>query len=283
MCGVSSWPLTSLFHYYDRAVARGETNAPAIAFFDAFMRQWKGESVALSDSPTGGKTVEYFLAVNGVPYDLLPVGRIMERLATGQVSGRATLILYEDDVPRVGSQADLIAWAANTHQVGFGAYTIADAHQVRKPSFVFANPGAAPNVRAVQVNFAGQLDAIGYDIKPDKFKPGEEFVVNIHWQAQATMPDAYIGFVHLVGPDGRLAAQDDHELGRGFYRTIFWRPGEVIREKYTLAVPKDAPGGDYAIRVGAYSFPSLKRLSVNSASTTTQDDMAILITVRVGP
>jgi len=57
--------------------------------------------------------------------------------------------------------------------------------------------------------------------------------------------------VHLVGPDGKLAAQDDHELGRGFYRTFVWQPNEVIRERYTLTVPKDVPDGEYKVRVGA--------------------------------
>ena len=30
-----------------------------------------------------------------------------------------------------------------------------------------------------------------------------------------------IVFVHLVGPDGRLVTQDDHELGRGVYARYF--------------------------------------------------------------
>jgi len=281
MVVISLSPLTSLFRYYGHAVARGETNAPAFAFFDGFMRQWKGETVLLSDSPTGGKTVEYFLAVNGVPYDLMPVGRSLEWLATGSVSGSVTLILYNDDLPRAGSQADLIAWDINARKTGYGAYTIADANQVRKPTFVFASAAAAPNVRATQANFADQLDAIGYDVKPDKLRPGDEFVVNVHWQARAAMSEAYIGFAHLIAPDGQLMAQDDHELGRGLYRTMFWQTGEVIREKYTLAVPKDAPAGDYALWVGIYRFPSLERLPVRSSSVPAQDDTIALGSVQV--
>jgi hypothetical protein len=283
LVAISLWPLTSLFRYYDHAIARGETNAPAFAFFDDFMRQWKGDTVLLSDSPIGGKTVEYFLAVNGVPYDLMPLGRIMERLATGQVSGSATLILYDDDLARAGTQAELIAWDINAHKTGYGVYTISDATQVRKPSFVFSNATAAPAVRVVQVNLADQLGVLGYEVRPDKPAPGSEFVVNIHWQATAAMPEAYISFLHLIGPDGQLIDQDDHELGRGFYRTIFWQPGEVIREKYTLTLPKDAPVGDYSLRVGVYSFPSLQRLPVRSSNVPAQDNAITLGTLYIGP
>jgi hypothetical protein len=199
------------------------------------------------------------------------------------VSGSATLILYDDDLARAGSQAELIAWDINAHKTGYGVYTISDAKQVRKPSFVFSNATATPAVRAVQVNLADQLGVLGYEVRPDKPAPGGEFVVNIHWQATAAMPEAYTGFLHLIGPDGQLIAQDDHELGRGFYRTIYWQPGEVIREKYTLTLPKDAPVSDYSLRVGVYSFPSLQRLSVRSSNVPTQDDTVTLGTLHVGP
>ena len=285
---LSLWPITSLFRYYDHAVARGETNAPALAFFDDFMREWKGDVILLDDSPGAGKTVEYFLAVNRVPYDPMPLGRMMEWLATGQASGSVKLILYDDDVPRAGSQADLMAWDINARKVGYGVYTVADARQVRKPTFVFTS-AAAPAVHPLEVNLSdsqtagSQLSMIGYDVKPDRPMPGTEFVVNIHWQASAAMSEAYTSFLHLVGPDGRLIAQDDHELGRGFYRTIFWQPDEVIREKYTLALPQNAPIGEYVLRAGAYRFPSLDRLVVRSSSVPAQDNTVLLNSIRVGP
>jgi hypothetical protein len=285
---LSLWPITLLFRYYDHAVARGETNAPALAFFDDFMREWKGDVILLDDSPGAGKTVEYFLAVNRVPYDPMPLGRMMEWLATGQASGSVKLILYDEDAPRAGTQADLMAWDINTRKVGYGVYTIADAQQVRKPTFVFAS-AAAPAVQPLQVSFSdtqgesSQLGMIGYDVKPDRPMPGTEFVVNVHWQALAAMSEAYTSFLHLVGPDGRLIAQDDHELGRGFYRTIFWQLDEVIREKYTLALPQNAPVGEYVLRAGAYRFPSFERLVVHSSSVPAQDNAVTLTSLHVGP
>ena len=166
---------------------------------------------------------------------------------------------------------------------GYSVVTIADAWQVRKPSFVLTgNTALAPTARAIQVNFADELSMIGYEIKPNPTNGGQEFVVNIYWQASRTMPEAYTGFVHLVGPDGRLVTQDDHELGRGFYRTIFWQPGEVIRERYVLTLPQ-SPGGNYALWAGAYDFPSLQRLIVRLADKPTQDNRVMLDTIHVGP
>jgi 4-amino-4-deoxy-L-arabinose transferase-like glycosyltransferase len=296
-------PLVLLLRYYDHAVARGQTNAPYLAFADEFVRQWRGERVLLDDAligfisigdPSEYNPTAYLLTVSGVPFDFMPAGRIMERLATGQETGRVTLVLSNDNLSRIQSQADLIPWnspaiQAVNSKLGSGVYTLADAQKVRKPTFVFASVAAAPVVRPVQIVFSGpqgtssQLGVIGYEVKPDKPMPGGELIVNVHWQASAAMPEAYTGFLHLIGPDGRLIAQDDHELGRGFYRTIVWQTGEVVREKYTLTLPKDTPAGDYVLHVGAYSFPSLQRLAVKSSSAPTQDNAVTLSTVRVGP
>ena len=162
-------------------------------------------------------------------------------------------------------------------------YTLADARQVRKPNFVFSDTTLAPSVRPMQANLADQLALIGYEPKATQFAPGDSFIVNLYWKTIGAMPESYTGFLHLTGPDGRLVTQDDHELGRGFYRTLFWQPGEVVRERYELALPKDIPPGDYTLWAGVYGFPSLKRLAVRSASTSAQDDRVWLDTIHVGP
>jgi hypothetical protein len=290
-------PLVLLFRYYDHSVAKGQTNAPYLAFADEFAHLWHGERVLLDDAligfltdedPNEYKPLVYLLAVSGAPYDFMPAGRILERLATGQETGRVIVIVSNDNAPRFQAQADLIPWEspaieAVNKRLGSSMYTIADAQKVRKPSFVFANASAAPTVRALQANFASQLGLVGYELRPGKFAPGSTLVINLHWQARASMSEAYTGFLHLVGPDGRLIAQDDHELGRGEYRTFVWQPNELIRERYTLSVPGDAPAGDYALRVGAYSFPSLQRLAVVSSSVPAHDNLVTLDTLHIGP
>lgn len=287
LVALSLWPLTLLRGYYEHAAARGETNAPTFAFFNDFMQQWHGDRILVSDSMNDVKAIEYLLAVNRIPYTMLPIGRIMEALATGQDKGQLVLVMTNADRPRVQSQADLSVWNSPAMQasrkLGYGAYTIQNAEQVSKPTFVFTDTLLAPAVQPVQANLADQLSVIGFEARPESIAPGAELVVNVHWQATSVMPEAYTGFVHLIAPDGRLAAQDDHELGRGFYRTLFWQPGEVIRERYTLLLPGDAPAGQYTLWVGAYSFPSLKRIPVRSASTATRDDVVALGNVHVGP
>lgn len=286
LVALSLWPLVPLFEYYQHETARGESNAPFFAFSDEFIQQWRGERILVSDSLGRFNPTEFFLATNRIPYDAMPFGRIMERLAAGQESGPVVLILDKSDLARARTQADLIAWDTPAMQtarkMGYGAYTIADARQVRKPTFVFTDTTLGPTMRAVQADL-GQLGILGFEVNAAAAAPGGELVVNVHWLATSVMSETYTGFLHLVGPDGRLVAQDDHELGRGFYRTVFWQPGEVVRERYVLMLPADAPGGQYTLKTGVYSFPSLKRLPVRSASTAAQDDTVALGPIPVGP
>jgi 4-amino-4-deoxy-L-arabinose transferase-like glycosyltransferase len=284
---ISLWPLTTLFGYYDRQIAAGQTNRYELAFFREVVRQWKGETILVSDTLGRFNATEYFLAVNEVPYVHLPIGRLLEHLATGQETGRVIVALDNADLPRAGSQADLVPWRSPgiqpDREMGYGLYIITDAQKVRKPTFVFSDTTLAPTVRPLQANLADQLALIGYEPKATQFAPGDQFVVNLYWKAINTIPESYMGFLHLTGPDGRLVTQDDHELGRGFYRTNFWQPGEIIRERYELSLPRDIPPGDYTLWAGAYGFPSLKRLTVRSTSTSTQDDRVWLDAIHVGP
>lgn len=281
-------PLVPLWRYYGDLTARGQTNAHYYPFFDELVRQSRGATVLISDSIGSFNLPEYFIAVNRVPYTLLPIGRMMERLTTGQETGRVILVLSPDDQGYVQSQADQAAWSVLPRQTTlqkpwYGLYTVVQG-PVRMPAFVLGDGvSLPPAVRLVQADLAGQLGMVAYEPKADRLSPGDRFAVALYWKAIGAVAEDYIGFMHLIGPDGRLVAQDDHELGRGFYRSNFWRPDQVIRERYELTLPGDIPPGDYRLAAGAYSFPSLERLAVRSASAPAQDNVVTLGTVHVGP
>jgi len=296
LVALSLWPLVPLFRYYEAQVMAGETNAVYLAFIDEFMRQWRGEKVMVSDELFGFAAVRdmseynptvYLLTVSQVPYQVWPVGLLLEQLSIGQEKGRITLILDNMNLARVQSQTDLVVWDSPAiqnikRQKGYGVYTISDAQQVRKPTFVLTDGASLPSTtRPAQVQFEHQLTITGYDIKSELVAPGDRLVINVYWKAMGTPANEYIGFIHLVGPAGQLVAQDDHELGRGVYRAHVWQTDEIVRERYDLIVPHTAVSGDYLLRVGAYLFPSLQRLTASSSTLPIQDNLITLGQVRI--
>jgi hypothetical protein len=141
----------------------------------------------------------------------------------------------------------------------------------------------APKMHAIQVNFADQLALVGYEVRSDKLPPGGTLAIDTYWQAARALPGALTGFIHLIGPDSRLAAQADQEFGRGFYPTNYWQPGDIIHEKFVLTLPGDLSEGNYSIGAGVYDFPSLERLNIRSSDAPARDDIVTFGTVQVGP
>jgi hypothetical protein len=107
----------------------------------------------------------------------------------------------------------------------------------------------------------------------------------VYWRALDRLDYLYTGFAHLVGSikpatGHPLWGQDDHELGRGLYRTLIWQPGEVIAEEYIIPIDPSAPDGSYTLAVGAYG-PDQVRLKVVDQADRVVDDKAVVATVTI--
>ncbi|MCA9930970.1 MAG: hypothetical protein KC419_20940, partial [Anaerolineales bacterium] len=67
-------------------------------------------------------------------------------------------------------------------------------------------------------------------------------------------------FVHLVGPDGDIVAQDDRWPGG--LPTDLWAAGQVIVDEYAIPLPETAPAGEYQVVVGLYTAVDGLRLPI---------------------
>ncbi len=109
-------------------------------------------------------------------------------------------------------------------------------------------------------------------------KKGRVWDVRLSWSIQARLDEDYTAFVYVCDDRCRgdqLAAQDDAQLGTGYYPTHLWHPGDIVVDVHTLEVPAGeltAP----KIAVGLYVWPTLERLPVTTPSGSSLEDMLIL-------
>lgn len=123
-------------------------------------------------------------------------------------------------------------------------------------------PGMQP-AHPLQANLDGKMELLGYDLSPLLVRPGRDLIVTLYWQASAPMDQDYTVFVHLVGPDGQLVAQHDHQpWWKVPLPTSTWQPGEELRDQHTLQLPPELPSGSYHLQIGAYRWQTLERLPV---------------------
>jgi hypothetical protein len=104
----------------------------------------------------------------------------------------------------------------------------------------------------------------------------------VYWRAGAEpAADAKV-FVHLVDSSGTMRAQMDAVPVQWQRPTSGWRPREVLTDVYSLAIPVDAPSGEYTLYVGLYDAVTLTRWPVAAVDeSSVADDRLPLTTVSV--
>lgn len=101
---------------------------------------------------------------------------------------------------------------------------------------------------ALEARF-GDIALRGAGVVPAEVKPGASVPLDLFWRCERTPGGDYGAFVHIDGP-GHFRA--DHAIAGGTPATSDWIPGETIRDRFTVEVPKDAPPGDYVATVGVW-------------------------------
>jgi 4-amino-4-deoxy-L-arabinose transferase-like glycosyltransferase len=131
--------------------------------------------------------------------------------------------------------------------------------------------------------FGREIRLVGADLSQETAQPGEVVTITLHWQGLADIRDDYIGFVHLIAPDGESAAQDDHSPLDGRYPTRIWSRGTVIADPYRLELPAGLTPGVYLLWAGLYHPESGVRLQAISWPTGErwQDDLVNIGTLTV--
>jgi hypothetical protein len=133
---------------------------------------------------------------------------------------------------------------------------------------------------AARTNFADQIELVGYELGARSYKPGEHLYLTLYWRALAPMSESYRIFVHLVGQKNSSAGGVDVIPARGAFPTLYWKPGDALRDDYKLPISNSALPGKYMIEVGLYPVgnPAERLVTVGSV-----DDRILLASVKIGP
>jgi hypothetical protein len=121
----------------------------------------------------------------------------------------------------------------------------------------FHVPADAPRLTAQETAdfpFANSIRLTGWT----QMEGETQVQFTLYWQAQQKMELDYTAFVHLLNPDGTVAAQLDRPPAG--YPTHDWRPGEIVVDHYTITLPANLSPGVYIIETGFYYLPTLERL-----------------------
>ena len=93
----------------------------------------------------------------------------------------------------------------------------------------------------MKATLADQFQLLGYDLDTHAAKPGDTLHVALYWRALAPMGESYRIFVHLIGQGDRNVGGTDVIPTRGAFPTVYWKPGDTLRDGVQIPSASNAP------------------------------------------
>ncbi|MFZ1792416.1 MAG: glycosyltransferase family 39 protein [Anaerolineae bacterium] len=124
----------------------------------------------------------------------------------------------------------------------------------------------------------GEFDVLGYRLnQPFERKATLSFFT--YWKANAQPRRDGALFLFVLGPDGKLVAQDDNPPeGRS---TLTFRAGEQIRQLHRVVVPYGAAPGAYHLFAGIYNRSDIARWEATQNGAPAKDNLVDLGTIEL--
>lgn len=125
------------------------------------------------------------------------------------------------------------------------------------------------------MNFADQVNLLGYDLEAEAAAPGQTFELVAYWQARQPLTINVSALAQLVDEQQHLYAGQDN-LHPGSLPAIRWEPDGFVRDRHALRVPPGTPPGDYFLITGLYDPTSWGRLPVVDGGDSGWADVAAI-------
>jgi serine/threonine protein kinase len=134
----------------------------------------------------------------------------------------------------------------------------------------------------LEVNLADQIELQSAELRQETFRPGGLVAVALHWHALRRVDTNYVVFVHLIGPDGRLVAQQDKAP---ISPTSEWVPGVTSTAPHQVTIRADQTAGLYQLRTGMYpeGEPGQRLQVVDAGQTTAESNSILIAEIQVSP
>jgi len=105
----------------------------------------------------------------------------------------------------------------------------------------------------LDINFGDKIRLLACQLDKGVVKRGDPLSVTLYWQPSAKMEQDYNVFVHVLGRDEQVIAQEDTYPGMGSYPTSLWQVEGVIKDTYGMYVlPESKAPSRFRVDVGVY-------------------------------
>jgi hypothetical protein len=148
-----------------------------------------------------------------------------------------------------------------------GRRPLTRAEKTRVKRNILTAPPAKLRYR-VNADLEGKLVYLGLDAPAGPVVPGKPFIVVHYWQVKQAVPGWKL-FVHTNGPKRSDFRNFDHTPVHGLYPVSQWKPGEIVKDRHAIVLPKNTRYPTVDIYVGIWRGG--RRLKVRSGKNDGQN------------
>ncbi|NIN63294.1 MAG: hypothetical protein GTO63_00965, partial [Anaerolineae bacterium] len=127
---------------------------------------------------------------------------------------------------------------------------------VHAPPPVLAEQDLAGVQFPVNINFGDKIELVGYEVNRENWRPGDDLLVTMYWEALDDLDEDYWLLMRLVHRRGWDLVFKDGCPSAGRYTTDFWKKGDIIPSVHRLRIPEDAAQHRYRLTLSVHPFES---------------------------
>ncbi|MFP2930336.1 hypothetical protein ACLESO_35100 [Pyxidicoccus sp. 3LG] len=121
-------------------------------------------------------------------------------------------------------------------------------------------------------NLGGKVELVGATVQPGRIAPGDQAKVTLYFKVLQPIEDDYLVFVHVEDPEGRMERMNvDHKPAGGLYATSQWKPGETVKDDFTIYLPSGAQARSLNIWLGLWEPRTDSRLRLTNPDAVRND------------
>jgi hypothetical protein len=208
--------------------------------------------------PRGGEIEPTLMALWGGDY----FAAIYGSRVTGELSGFRVVDHRAYFKQIVDSGSRLITQPSTFHELpkSWWRRQLGDVH-LTSAAWGLVEIGASPPLTRADVPPGTAVElGDGISLLSTQVEPlGDALHVTLYWQAAHTPSQRYSVLVHLsdrdriTAPDDLIAQADSESPVYGWYPTVQWGAGEIVREDYRLSLPPGTRSAPRLLAVGMYT------------------------------
>jgi len=106
--------------------------------------------------------------------------------------------------------------------------------------------------KPINAVFDDKIKLLGCNVTPDSVKKNDSVQVECYFKCLKKIEGDFAVFIHGDSDDGSGRINGDHMPVDGNYPTDKWKPGQIIRDRWTRAIPPSITGGRINFYVGFF-------------------------------